>query len=174
MAHYDVEPLEGFHPEIGLLLASLYDSTREWRENLEGVTSETIKFQLVPEGPSIGALLLHMIETEAYWIETFIAGKAPNPEEDLLYKVKETDVDNHKFPVAYEQPIEWYFELHDQLRLRCLESLKGVEPTEVRTSPNHEFTVRWILAHLVEHDAYHGGQLVLLNETAKRLLTASV
>jgi len=41
--------------------------------------------------------------------------------------------------------------------------------------PNGEYasTYRWIVAHLVQHDSYHGGQAVLLHETWKKLSASS-
>ena len=40
MEHYDVAPVEGMHPELGLLVATWRDSSREWRSNLDDVPDE--------------------------------------------------------------------------------------------------------------------------------------
>lgn len=46
------------------------------------------------------------------------------------------------------------------------------DPDEVRTvvwSPTRRCTVRWIIHHVIEHEAYHLGQAVLLALTKEKL-----
>jgi hypothetical protein len=38
--HEDVAPLANCHPEVVILLSALQDSTREYRENLDGTKDE--------------------------------------------------------------------------------------------------------------------------------------
>lgn len=166
---YDVAPLPGFEPQIGLLLASLDDSTREWRENLEKPPIDAIMWQIAPNGPSIGALLLHLIDCEVGWIEQFCGGKPADPEQDALLMTKEVDQMHGTWPTPHEQPIEWYFDLHDQIRERCKVALRTMsDPGQVFEGGTNRYSLRWVLAHVIEHDSYTGGQAVLLHETWKR------
>ncbi len=166
---YDVAPLPGYEPQIGLLLASLDDSTREWRENLEKPPIDAIMWQIAPNGPSIGALLLHLIDCEAGWIEQFCGGKPADPAQDALLMTKEVDQMSGTWPTPHEQPIEWYLDLHDQIRARCKEALKNMaDPAHLFKGRENQFSLRWVLAHVIEHDSYTGGQAVLLHETWKR------
>jgi len=97
---YDIAPLTGMHPEIGLLAAALEDGTREWREELGRVSPDALVWQPFPGGHSIGALILHNIDVEAYWIEQFCAGKnRPEGEERLLLS-EET----HQYSVEWPKP----------------------------------------------------------------------
>lgn len=169
MWHEDIAPISGFHPEIGLLLAALDDSTRAWRQNLGEPPVEAVIWQIVPNGPSIGALILHMIDTETFWFERFIGGKTPDPEEGRLLMSEEVQQYEGIWPRAPEKPIEWYFELQARYRRRALESLKGVEPDRFfRESDDVESSARWVVSHVVQHDSYHGGQAVLVHEQWKR------
>jgi hypothetical protein len=43
--HEDVAPLADCHPEVGLLLSALQDSTREYRENLDSTVDEAVTWQ---------------------------------------------------------------------------------------------------------------------------------
>src|SRR5436853_2072586 len=71
--------------DIGLLAAALEDATSEWREELDDVDEDTIVWQPFPGGHSIGGLILHMADVEAWWFETVAAGKArPVGEEERL------------------------------------------------------------------------------------------
>lgn len=168
MAHYDVAPLDGFHPEIGILLASLEDSQREWEENLDQPTAEAIGWQMHPGGPSIGTLLLHMADCELYWFEQFIAGKPADRELERDLLTQEVKQDEGLWPAAPDQLWQWYRGLHSRVVQRAREHLRGEDPNRVVKGRKNSFTVRWVVAHVLEHDAYHGGQMVMLHEAWKR------
>lgn len=168
-SRYDVAPLEGYDPQIGLLLASLIDSTREWLEYLEEPSLDAMVWQQVENGPSIGSLILHNIDVEAYWFESFAAQRdRPSGEAQLLLS-EETKVDEALWPVAPREPFSWYLDLLQKVRARAFEALKGIEPEREYEGRTINVTLRWIVAHVVEHDSYHGGQAVLLHEAWKKL-----
>lgn len=164
MEFFDTEPLAGFDVEIGLLLAGLHDSSREWRGELGKPPVEAIVWQPRPRGHSIGGILLHMADCEAYWFETFSAHKQrPEGEESLLLS-KETNVDDGDWPSPPAEPIEWYFDLLDRIRSRSFEALRDLKSTSQHERPGFSATLRWVVAHVLEHDSYHGGQAVLLHD----------
>lgn len=169
MTHYDVAPLPGYESGVGLLLASLADSTREWREELGEPSIEAITWQPAPGMHSIGAELLHIADVEVYWLECFAAGRPRDPEELKLLLSEETNQDEGIWPTPPAEPIQWYFDLHDRLRKRAWEAVREIEPKRVYERRSNSFTFGWILAHVVEHDSYHGGQAVLLHELWKKL-----
>lgn len=167
---YDVSPLPAYPVETGVLLASLDDGTREWREELGTPPVEAIVWQPYPNGYSIGALLLHMADAETGWIEQFAGGKPGDPAEAKLLLSKETNQDAGIWPVPPSQPIEWYYELQDRIRNRAKSTLLELDnPSRVFEGRERSYTLRWILAHVVEHDSYHGGQAVMIHELWKRL-----
>jgi uncharacterized damage-inducible protein DinB len=165
---YDIAPLEGYDPQIGLLLANLQDSTREWRENLENPPVEAIVWQPAENMHSIGGLILHIIDCEASWFESFAAGRDRAPEELKLLLSEETQQYGTLWPVPPAEPIEWYFDLQDRLRKRGFEALKGIEPERRYDRKQFGCSLRWVVGHVVEHDSYHGGQAVLLHELWKK------
>lgn len=166
---YDAAPLERCQPDFGLMAAILQDGTREWREELEGVTEDAIVWQPFPGGHSIGAVLFHIIEVESYWIETVCMGL---PEDEAL--LKETMADQikqyeFKWPIPPRKPLSYYFALHDEVRARTLKHIQSLtDPAAVKSRKDYDVTVRWVLGHVIQHEAYHGGQIVLLNEIYKR------
>jgi len=168
--HYTIAPLQGYPEPYGTLLATLEDSSREWRGELWNPDQKSIIWQAVPQGHSVGAVLLHIAEVEAYWIEEVCLGRALDPEESILYMSAEIDQDAGIWPVPPEKPIEYYYDLLDKVRARTLESVKSFgAPDSVVNTRWGTMTLSWVLAHVIEHDSYHGGQAVLLNELAKRL-----
>lgn len=172
--NYDVQPLDGYHPEIAALLSCLVDGTREWRENLERPKVEAIVWQSAPDAQSIGALILHMIDCESYWFEAFAAGKRRDKEEVKLLLSEEVHQYGGRWPVPPAEPIEWYFELQDRIRARCFEAIKGIEPGRQFDRKNYGCTFRWVMAHIVQHDSYHGGQAVMVHEAWKKQRSKSL
>lgn len=167
---YDIAPLPGFEPSIGLLAASLQDSTREWRGELESPPIEAIVWQPFAGGHSIGGSFMHMIDCEISWIEDTAAGWDVDPARfKELDPFGPTPADGAWTPPPAE-PIEWYLAKFDAQRKRTLEALAELrEPDAMRyvEAWDMEFSVRWIVSHVVQHDAYHGGQAVLLHEMWK-------
>jgi uncharacterized damage-inducible protein DinB len=166
---FDAAPLAGCQRDLGLLAAVLQDGTREWRWELEGVTEDAIVWQPFPNGHSIGAMMFHIIEAEVYWVEMICKEMPAN--EALMKEIMSAEIkqDEIQWPTPPKKPISYYFELHDQVRARMLKHIETLQdPAAVKTRKNDDVTVRWVLGHIIQHEAYHGGQIVLLNEIYKR------
>jgi uncharacterized damage-inducible protein DinB len=162
---YDVEPAAGYPIEYGLLISTLQDGTREWREELGDVTEDAIVWQPYAKGHSIGGVILHMIDVEAFWIETAALDRERSSEELQELFSKETDQYAFNWVVPPRKPLAYYLELQDKVRARTLESIKHFpDPATVisRDGWSSSMTLRWILNHVVAHEAYHGGQTVML------------
>jgi uncharacterized damage-inducible protein DinB len=170
MAHYHIDYPVGLHPELGILFGSLTDGTNEWRESLETPSPEAIIWSPYPGGPSIGGVLLHSISAEIHWLIKVGAGQTPDDTHPA--RVYDASVDHlgPSWPVPPAEPIEWYFELQDKNREHMLEAVMNHnDPYAVHQGRTSTMTYRWILAHLVQHDSYHGGQAVLLHEMYKKV-----
>jgi uncharacterized damage-inducible protein DinB len=167
---YDLAPLLGYPEEYGTLLATLQDGTREWREELGEPDPKLIIWQAVPKGHSIGGVLLHIAEVEAYWVEEVGLGRTIDPEELKLHMSAEIDQHEGSWPIPPNEPIAYYYDILDKVRARTLESVKAFGPVdEVKTTRWGTMTLRWILAHVVEHESYHAGQAVVLHEIGRRM-----
>lgn len=160
----DVAPLVGYQEPYGLLCAILQDATNEWRWELDPhLSEEAIVWQPHPGMHSIGAVIMHIIFVETYWFERFALAEPWNDEERALLLAGETDVDEWRWPEPPKQPLTWYFELQDRIRARTLESIKRwPSPETTKTHDGRETSMRWVLGHVIQHEAYHGGQAVLL------------
>lgn len=170
---YDLVAVEGFPTETGLWLATLQNSTAKWKANLGRVDKNAVVWQQRPQGPSIGALILHLIESELYWLESFAAGNRFRSSDAKLLLSKETRQYGGKWPVPYPNPIDWYFELQEGYRIRAWDSIRNLEPDTLIERSGSTFSLRWIMAHVLQHDSYHGGQAVLLHEQYKAARQAS-
>ena len=151
--------------EVATYINMLKQSTGEWRGMLgTDVTPEQISHQAYPGAHSIGAVLLHMADSEAIWtMEVLEGGAVPATlKEELL--ADQTDVWNGKWPVAPSEPLAYYYEKQDRVRENTLRVLAGLTDIDKEvTAWGNTFTIRWILGHIVSHDSQHGGQAILLH-----------
>ena len=161
----DAEPLSGYQEPYGILCAILQDGTNEWRWELDQDLSEdAMVWQPHPGMHSIGAIILHIIGVEIFWFEQFALGLPPDPEERKLTLKDQIDQEAWRWPVPPRKPLSWYFEFHDRIRARTMESIKKWPPADsARQHRDRQVTMRWVLGHVIQHEAYHGGQAVLLN-----------
>jgi uncharacterized damage-inducible protein DinB len=167
---FDVSPHEGVHPELGLLLSTLGDSTREWQENLETPTSEALVWQPYPDGPSVGGCILHLCSAELYWLKAFVNGEELDSNHPAVAYDNELDQYAPYWPTPPAHSADWYFNLLHETRQETIRLVVAHnDPSREYTRRDSSVTYRWILAHLVEHDSYTGGQAVLLHEMYKSL-----
>lgn len=170
MEKFDLEIRAGFHPEIASLIATWEDGTREWLESLGEPSEEALVWQPYANGPSIGGEMLHMIECDMFWVEEVLGGLAERNDHPAVKYGKGLDQENHIWPTAYSENWAWYLDLYLTSRKSVLDQLSNLtDITKVYPFKGGEFTARWIVAHIVEHDSYHGGQAVLLHEMWKKL-----
>lgn len=164
----DVAPLVGLDVQVGLLLAMLDDGTKEWREELGTVPDELVVWQPFPGGHSIGALILHIADVEAGWLHEAGAGQRRSDDELWRLLSRETQQYQVQWPTPPAHPLSWYIAQHDAVRLRTRELVAALNaPEHLGTKEKYrdkaEFTLRWLLHHVLTHEAYHGGQAVLLS-----------
>lgn len=170
----DAAPLDGYHEPYGLLASILQDGTRGWREELdwEGnkeIGPEAVTWQVWPGGHSIGAIYLHMILVEVAWMEEFVLKREPSEEDKRILMWDEFDVDAGKWPVPPHESIEWYYALQDRYRARVLEAIKEWPAPDVLIEGwGKQYTPRWIFGHVIQHESYHGGQIVLVHDLYER------
>ena len=162
---YDVAPVPDTNIQIGLLLAMLDDNTEDWREELGAIPDEAVIWQPVPNGHNIGAITLHIADVEAFWLHEIAAGHVRSEEEIQRLLSVETQQYDGVWPTPPQKPLTWYFEQHDEIRNRSrqyVSSLSDPEETRLRPGRDNRYTIRWLLHHVITHEAYHGGQAVLL------------
>lgn len=169
---FDVKPVPKLDPQIGLLLSMLDEGTWEWRDELEecgSISTDMIRWQPTPHGYSIGAIVFHMIEAEAFWLHELTAGKPLSPADVKLFMLEQIDQYAGRWPIPPKKPLKWYFEQQDRIRKKTHQFVKQlndplhtVKRPKTATRPQRTFTLRWILHHVITHEAYHAGQAVML------------
>lgn len=172
----DASPLPGYPEPYDLLCAILQDATVDWRAELwEDVGADAVTWRVRPGGPSIGAVMLHMMQVEIFWLEMFVLGRRMDPDEANELMWADLDVDKSIWPDPPAQPLTWYFAWHDRIRARMLESIKEWPAPDTKLTREGEpnlYTPGWVLGHVIQHETYHGGQIVMLHDLWKAHLQA--
>lgn len=161
----DAVPLPGYPEPYDLLAAILLDGTVEWRLELwdTDIKPETMTWRPRPGGPSMGAIILHMIVAELFWFEKCALGQPLSDEDRKSILCDEIDVDAGIWPDPPYEPLSWYVQLQDGYRARTLEALKRWAPADTLVEgPDRQCSLRWIFGHVIQHESYHGGQIVML------------
>lgn len=168
---YDVTPDADLHPQFGTFLKMFDDGTREWTTDLGEVSEDAIVWQPYPNAHSIGTVMLHIADVEASWIQSTIAGQKRSEDELKTFLSKETDQDGEVWPTPPRKPLSWYLDHIKQVREKTNQIVRELnDPEELRSfGDKYEFTVGWILHHVITHEAYHGGQAVVLSIQHKNL-----
>jgi uncharacterized damage-inducible protein DinB len=163
----DVKPVPKLDVQLGLLLAMLDGGTKEWRSELGKISPQVLTWQAFTDGHSIGAEILHIADVEAFWIQE-VAYRQPLSEAELKTLLsKETQQDSFHWPKPPKKSLNWYFEQHNRIRKRTHKIVRELaDPVYLayrdKKTSRHEFTLRWLLHHVITHEAYHSGQAVLL------------
>lgn len=161
-----INPVEGFSREIGFYLDAWEKSRAELRESVSDLSREELARRISPEAHQIGNLLLHIAESEAGWILSIVTGK-------------ELDDEIKKF-AHWNDSTETDFAAKNYTARECVERIDkiGAMSREVlakftdedlekligydRRGKRVEVSLRWILCHLIDHEANHKGQIAML------------
>jgi uncharacterized damage-inducible protein DinB len=168
MSSYDAAPIDGIPEPYGLLLAILQDGTREWMGelgDLEAIPAEAMTFAARPGGPTMGAQMLHLTAVEHGWLARAPLGMELTEEDAKILMRDEIDVDKGIWPTPPSEPFSWYLNLYQERRRQTLElAPRWPEAGHVFARSWGSLTMGWIVGHMIQHDSYHGGQIVLLHE----------
>lgn len=163
-----LEPVPNFTPEIGLYLSSLYKIRQSWKEALKDISKAELATKILPNVQPIGTLIIHLAEAEYFWIQQVVGGREFTKEiEDLLHHdlwFKDFAAENLDF--------DYCLRTLDEIHEMTLKTLSSFNETDVdrfflRQDLNREYSLRWILVHLLEHEAEHKGQILMIKRLIK-------
>ena len=148
------------------MLATMIDGTREWVEELEDVTDEFLAWRPYPGGYCAGGLLMHMMSCDRLWIDKVILKTEPDATDPAMIYDELQSNSGGTWPDPPAESWDWYWELFQKHRRLTLEQLSAIKDPSaiVQEHERSDYSLAWIVAHLVQHDSYHGGQIVMLNQ----------
>lgn len=165
-----LQSVPNFSPEIGLFLASLDKIRSAWRDAVKDLTKAELAHKILPDVRPIGTIIIHIAECEYFWIQQIVDGKEFTAEiENLLHH----DLWFKDF-AAHDLDIEYCLGVIDKIHVMTLETLAkltddDLEKTFVRVREDREthYSLRWIFVHLLEQDAEHKGQMMMIKRLVK-------
>ncbi len=158
----------GMHHEVGLLFALLELTRKQTRDLILGMSTADLDARVRGVPYSIANLLLHIAGVELHWVRRVLAG------DEIDAGTREEFAGGDLGSIAAEQlkakDAAYYLGVLDGVRAQteavCWK-LKdhdlGVEKDDGRGG---RCSVRWILGHLVDHEAHHRGQIRLIARLA--------
>lgn len=175
MPSHILRPVEGFSPGIGFYLSAMEEVREQVRAAVAGLAGDKLDRPAFLGAHSIGALVLHMGETEWWWMQCVVSG----------HKLTEEDR-RAPFWDVLEQPnafasrgytTEFCLQEIDKIRSQTRQLLASFNDDDLehissyeRKDETHEQSLRWVLHHLIDHEAQHKGQILML----KRIMGSGV
>ena len=162
---------EGFTPEIGFYVSGMEEVREQVRDAVAKLKGERFNRPAFLGAHSIGALVLHIGEAEWWWMQCNVAGHELTDEDrkapywDVL---DEPDAFRRRGYTA-EFCLQQLDIIREQTRMLLAQFNDGDLDrifSYTRRDEIHEQSLRWILHHLIDHEAQHKGQILML----KRLM----
>lgn len=165
-----VAAVTGYPPRVGSYLAQMEDVRRQLKKSVEGLTPEQLSWHPNDKVESVGTLLLHIAAVELSWIGEDIMRRPMSDDWKIAFPIR------FGIPQVKGRPLEYYLSTLDDVRNRTKADLATLVDSDLERiitpldpgdpSSNMQFSLEWILYHVIDHEAHHKGQVAVM----KRLL----
>lgn len=158
---YIIESVEGYSPQIGVMVNMLEDMKSRITEQVQDLSQEETDFLFDEKANSIGAMIMHLIATESYYQVETLEGRQWTKEEAELFDAASSLGDparqKHK-----GKPVSYYLDLWDEVRAKSLEGLKQKDDQWFTSMIDEGINNHYVWYHVMEHSANHMGQIALV------------
>ncbi len=167
-AQYEIKTIEGYSPNIGILITMLDDLKARVTSSVQGLNQEQTDFLLDDNANRIGAMIYHLAATEKYYQLYTFEGRQFNREEQKTWGVALGLGDNGRDSKLLKgKPIKHYLDIWDAVRADTKKMLKTKDDAWLNTKVSR-MNYHWAWYHVMEHQANHMGQIrLLLSRTGK-------
>src|SRR5215472_4543100 len=164
---HQLVPAPGVAAGLGFYLAGMDEVHHQLFWAVRAMSDHDIGRLALPGAHSVGALVLHIGEAEWWWMQCVIGGHQLNDQDcqavfwDVL-EAPETFAGRGYSAAFCLSEVE---KIRRQTRERLAAfSDRDLERTfaQERNGKPHEYSLRWILHHLIDHEAQHKGQILML------------
>jgi len=157
-AQYEMKPVEGYTPQIGLMVYMLEDLKSRITEQVKDLDQTQTDFLFDKDANSIGSLIMHLVSTEAYFqIETLESRQWTDEERERLGIG--AGLNEESKGKLKGKPIQHYLGLWDEVREKTLAGLKTKDDAWFDSIIDEGLNYHWAWYHVMEHSANHMGQI---------------
>lgn len=160
-AQYEIKPEKGYTPQIGVMVNMLKDLKNRITELTRDLDQAETDYLFDDKANSIGALIMHLVSTEAYYQVETLEGLTWTDEEAEFWGVAGGLGEKTRDKIK-GKPIKYYLDLWDQVRKKTLEGLKAKDDAWFASSIDEGVNNYWVWFHVLEHSANHMGQIALV------------
>ncbi len=158
-------------PGVGFYFAGMEEVRQQVHESVTTMAAEDVGRPAIAGAHSIGALVLHIGEAEWWWMQCIVSGHKLTAEDrsapfwDVLKNPELFDGKGYSAEFCLDEASKIRRQTRELLARFTDDDLERIFTSE-RRGVTYDHSLRWILHHLIDHEAQHKGQILML----KRLL----
>ncbi|MDQ6848091.1 MAG: DinB family protein [Candidatus Dormibacteraeota bacterium] len=133
-----------------------------YRDNLlrkvEGLDREALTRRLVPSATTLLGIVKHLAYVERGWFQNTFLGQT-------LYRPPRTAADDAEFRIEDDETVDSIIGFYQEEVARSREIVAGAALDDhARRQDRRDYTLRWIMVHMIEETARHVGHADILRE----------
>lgn len=158
------------NPQVELLKWMLEDIRKVTISGVSHLTKEQLFTPPIEGEFPIGAYLMHLAECDLGWLETISGKVVPDDIKIRSYYSAWFDVPQTDYNPPKEAPeIKEYFDVMGITRKMFLDYVSSLNDSELediilrkRGEVERKYSKKWIIYHILEHEAHTRGQIFML------------
>lgn len=160
-AQGELKSVEGYSPKIGEMVYMLEDLKNRITEQVKDLNQSETDFLYDKNANSIGALVMHLVSTESYYLTATLEGREWTKEEEKRLGIA-GELNEKVKNILKGKPISYYLEFWDEVRKKTLEKLKTKDDVWFASNIEDGLNYHYIWYHVMEHSANHMGQIATI------------
>ncbi|MDQ3194418.1 MAG: DinB family protein [Bacteroidota bacterium] len=156
-------------PQISLFTWMLEDVRKETLEGVKHLTKEQLMQSPIENEYPIGTYLMHLAETDIDWLEDLSGIEQPEVLKKKCFYMKWfARLKTSELPSEMVE-IEDYLSVMSEARKNFLDFVLAMYDEQLeefvfdrRSGKTIQWQKKWIIYHLLEHEAHHRGQMFML------------
>jgi len=159
-AQYEIKSEKGYTPQIGIMVDMLEEIKDRIAEDIRSLNQVETDYLFDDKANSIGAIIMHLAATEAYYQVETLEERTFTDEEREFWRI--ADLGAVSRDQLKGKPMKYYLDLWDQVREKTLEGIKAKDDKWFAASIDESMNNHWAWFHILEHQANHMGQIALV------------
>jgi len=170
-------PHPGLATNVGYYFSAMEEVRGQLRNAVKDLDVDSLGRTAFPGAHPIGALVLHIGEAEWWWMQCNVAGHQLTDEDQKAPCWDVLDEPDTFLSKGYTA--EFCLQELDKIRDQTRDLLFGVAENDLeriitfeRHGEMRDHSLRWILHHLIDHEAQHKGQILMLKRIIGSLIVS--